>query len=162
MAALIASGRVGPTGSGLGGTICALAIGFTCAPLRLDFIGALLAAAKGIWLGSLVGAVILGGLFFRAIVSTDTVAPATTCTRQQRRQLFTACFFIGPFAESATGYGVGQVAIASMIRSTGAKPMHAVLLGLFSQTLVPWGAMAIGTIVGAELSGVPARISRCR
>jgi len=157
VAAIIASGRVGPVGSGLGGTICALAIGLTCAPLRLDFVGALLAAAKGIWLGSLVGAVILGGLFFRAIVSTGTVAPATTCAKRRRRQLFTACFLIGPFAESATGYGVGQVAIASMIRSTGAKAMHAMLLGLFSQTLVPWGAMAIGTTVGAELSGVPAR-----
>jgi len=81
VAALIASGRAGPIGSGVGGTICALAIGLTCAPLRLDFIGALLAAANGIWLGSLVGAVILGGLFFRTIVSTGTAAAAACVSR---------------------------------------------------------------------------------
>jgi lactate permease len=36
----------------------------------------------------------------------------------------------------------------------GLKPMDAVVLGLFSQTMVPWGALAIPTIVGAGLSGL--------
>jgi lactate permease len=72
----------------------------------------------------------------------------------RRAELYAACFLFGPFAEAATGFGVGQVAIAPVLKRVGLAPIDAVLLGLFSQILVPWGALANGTIVGAQLSGL--------
>jgi lactate permease len=154
VAVLVASGRAGSIGAGLGGTLCALAVALAAAPVRFGPLDAALAVAKGIWLAWLVAAVILGGLFFREIVSAAAAKTGPPRTHQQRRRLFTACFFVGPFAEAATGFGVGQVAIVSMIQNTGISAIQLVLFALFSQILVPWGAMANGTMVGAALSGV--------
>jgi lactate permease len=154
VAVLVASGRAGSIGAGLGGTLCGLVVALAAAPVHFDPRDAALAVAKGIWLAWLVGAVILGGLFFREIVSASAAETGSPRAHQQRRRLFTACFFVGPFAEAATGFGVGQVAIVSMIQNTGISAIQLVLFALFSQILVPWGAMANGTMVGAALSGV--------
>jgi lactate permease len=100
--------------------------------------------------------VILGGLFFREIISgaTDTIEQEPVPAELRRRQLYTTCFFIGPFAEAATGFGVGQVTIAPILKRIEVAPINGVIFGLFSQMLVPWGALANGTIVGAQLSGL--------
>jgi lactate permease len=103
-----------------------------------------------------VGSVILAGLIFRELVSAtpaeDAAAPIPSALR--RAELYAACFLFGPFAEAATGFGVGQVAIAPVLKRIRLAPIDAVLLGLFSQIMVPWGALANGTIVGAQLSGL--------
>src|SRR5262249_36813503 len=57
--------------------------------------------------------------------------------------------------EATTGFGVGQVAAVSILRRIELAPLYIVSLALFSQILVPWGAMANGTIVGAALAGLP-------
>jgi lactate permease len=46
------------------------------------------------------------------------------------------------------------VTIAPILKSISLAPVYAVLLGLFSQVMVPWGALANGTIVGAQLAGL--------
>jgi lactate permease len=155
VAALVASGRVSSIGAGLGGTLCAIVVALAGAPVPFGPADAVLAIARGIWLGFLVGAVILGGLFFREIVSAPAADAAQPDAAQRRRRLFAACFLVGPFAEAATGFGVGRVAIVAMLQNLGLGTLHIVLFALFSQTLVPWGAMATGTMVGAALSGVP-------
>lgn len=155
VAALVMSGRVGSIGAGLGGTLCALLVASGFAPLPFGWSDAALAVVKGVWLTFLVGAVILAGLFFREIVSAQTSDESKPNAGQRRKRLFAACFLIGPFAEAATGFGVGQVAIVALVRNSGLSAVHIVLFALFSQTLVPWGAMANGTMIGAALSGVP-------
>lgn len=150
---LIGSGR-GTLGAGACGAALALAVALAAAPLPFGVAEAALAVARGAWLAWLVALVILGGLFFREAVASGSVAAAGT----RRGRLFTACFLAGPFTECATGFGVGQVATAGAMQALGVAPGHALVLGLFSQTLVPWGALAIGTVVGAELSGVPAAL----
>jgi len=64
---------------------------------------------------------------------------------------------MGPFAEPVTGFGVGQVTTVASIRGLGIAPFYTVVLRLFSQTLVPWGAMANGAMLGAELAGLSPR-----
>jgi lactate permease len=159
VAVLIGAGRSSAT-AGFWGLVLAIAVALAAAPGRFGPLEAAQSAASGAWLALLVGAVILGGLFFRDIVAGHDPAgePPPVPAALRRRQLYLTCFLIGPFAESATGFGVGQVAIAPALRSLGLTPLHAVLLGLFSQMLVPWGALANGTIVGAELSGLPAAV----
>lgn len=156
VAALIATGRVSSTAVGFFGLVASLIIALMSPPQPFGGGDAVGAIARGIWLALLVGAVILGGLFFREVVSehdvTDHAAPVAP--ERRRRQLYTTCFLVGPFAEGATGFGVGQVTIAPMLNGIGLAPLHAILFGLFSQMMVSWGAMANGTMVGSQLSGI--------
>jgi lactate permease len=156
VATLIASGRASSMMAGCVGFATSVAVSLVVAPTRFESPEAIAAVARGGWLALLVGAVILGGLFFREVVSGDTPEddPRQVPAARRRQQLYTTCFLVGPFAEAATGFGVGQVAIAPTLKRIGLAPIHAVLLGLFSQTMVSWGAMANGTIVGSQLSGI--------
>lgn len=135
----------------------AVLVGLVAAPDPFGPRTAIRGMAQGAWLATLVAAVILGGLFFREILSSAAVTDheVTVSANMRRRQLYTACFLVGPFAEAATGYGVGQVAVASGLKRIGLSPANAVVLGLLSQMMVPWGASAICTTVGAELAGLP-------
>jgi lactate permease len=154
VAALIVSGRTSSAQAGLCGFAIAILVALTSAPNQFTASKAVLATARGVWLALLVGAVILSGLFFREIVSgaTDTAERAPIPIALRRRQLYTACFLVGPFAEAATGFGVGQVTIAPILKRVEITPTNGVLFGLFSQMMVPWGALANGTIVGAQLA----------
>ena len=52
-----------------------------------------------------------------------------------------------------TGFGVGYIIALAALRRLGLGGLPALLLGLYSQSLVPWGALATGTTVGATLAG---------
>lgn len=156
VAVLVASRRTSSGNASLCGLISAVVIGLTAAPSAFGPSQAILAVAQGAWLALLVGSVILAGLVFRELSSATAAEdePAPIAVAQRREELYAACFVVGPFAEAATGFGVGQVAIAPILKRLGVTPIDAVLFGLFSQALVPWGALANGTILGAQLSGL--------
>jgi lactate permease len=156
VAGLIISGRASSAQAGCCGLAVTILVALTSAPNHFTAANAILATASGAWLAVLVGAVILGGLFFREIISgaTDTIEQEPVPAELRRQQLYTTCFFIGPFAEAATGFGVGQVTIAPILKRIEVAPINGVIFGLFSQMMVPWGALANGTIVGAQLSGL--------
>lgn len=101
-----------------------------------------------------MGAVILSGLFFREVVVGGRPPPADTTINGRRAKLFGTCFLVGPFAEAATGFGVGQVTTVAGLAALRLQPREVVVFGLLSQAMVPWGALANGTIVGAQLAGV--------
>ena len=70
------------------------------------------------------------------------------------RRLWSVCFLLAPFAEAVTGFGVGYIIALAALRRLGLGGLPALLLGLYSQSLVPWGALATGTTVGATLAGL--------
>jgi lactate permease len=65
-------------------------------------------------------------------------------------------FGVSVFFESATGFGVGIVVSAPLFLALGLDPRRSGLLALLGQCAVPWGALSIGTVLGAQLTGVPA------
>jgi lactate permease len=156
VAIIVASGRASSVAAGFFGLVAAIAVALATATNPFGPLEAILAVAGGGWLALLVGSVILGGLFFREIISGEAVMgePVLIHPTRRRQQLYAACFLVGPFAEAATGFGVGQVTIAPILQSIRLAPIYAVLLGLFSQVMVPWGALANGTIVGSQLAGL--------
>lgn len=157
--ALLATGRASSAVAGLCAAAAAAAVALLAAPHPTPPAAVLLAAAKGLWLAAFVGAVILAGLFFRRVAAPAGATPAAgdgaAGAPSRRASAFAACFLLGPFAEAATGFGVGQVAAVAALSALGLAPIHVALLALFSQTLVPWGAMANGTVVGAEFARMP-------
>jgi lactate permease len=57
-----------------------------------------------------------------------------------------------PFFESVTGFGVAVVISAPMLLAAGFSPLKAAALSSWGQCAVPWGALGIGTVIGADLS----------
>jgi len=118
------------------------------------------ALARGAWIGATIAPYILGGLLFWQLASRPAPAasgeappagapPGGQAALAQRRLLFFACFLVGPFAEAATGFGVGMVGTIALLRGLRIAPRHLMVFGLLSQTMIPWGAMSSGTLLAA-------------
>lgn len=63
-------------------------------------------------------------------------------------------FGVTPFMESVTGFGLGVAITAPLLISMGLPPVKAVITGLLGVLLSPWGSLAPGLLVSAELGGV--------
>ena len=121
------------------------------------FGGAQLALAleRGAWIGATIAPYILGGLLFWQAAAHGASAPADggaaspADARDRRRLLFFACFLVGPYAEAATGFGVGMLGTVALLRGQRIAPRHLMVFALLSQTLIPWGAMSSGTLLAS-------------
>lgn len=120
-------------------------------------------ATIGTWLAARVVVVILAGLFFarclQAWPGASSVAsePSHALSRSASldpRTLWISCFALGPFVEAVTGFGVGYLILLIHLQRLGLSGLPLLVLGLYSQTLVPWGALAVGTELGARLAGI--------
>lgn len=154
---LLASGRVGALAAGAAGLAATVAAALA---LRggAGFAGFVVEQTLvGSWLSWQVVSIIAGGVFFyRCVVArapshaAEPVAPA----EPEHRRLYFVCFMLGPFAEAVTGFGVGYIIALAAVRRLGIGGVPALLFGLYSQSMVPWGALAAGTTIGALLSGL--------
>lgn len=59
-----------------------------------------------------------------------------------------------PFFESVTGFGVAVVISAPILLAAGFSPLKAAVLASWGQYAVPWGALGVGTLIGADLAGM--------
>jgi len=155
---LLASGRASALVAGLAGLAATLA---ASAALVLSVDGPMAVAMlfrrevpAGLWLSWHVIAIVVSGVFFYRATQTRLVASTEHTQEATPRRLFSVCFLLAPFAESVTGFGVGYIIALAALRRLGIGGLPALLLGLYSQSLVPWGALAIGTTVGATLAGL--------
>jgi len=149
---LLGSGRFSALIAGLCGLLSTLGVAVFGAAVPIQDL--LVQMGAGLWLAWLVISIIVSGMFFHRCVqlhrgSDDRPLEAATPAR-----LWTVCFLVAPFAESVTGFGVGYIVALGALGRLGIAGLPALLLGLFSQSLVPWGALGIGTTVGASLSGL--------
>ncbi|MDP1837521.1 MAG: L-lactate permease [Reyranella sp.] len=159
--ALLASGRVSALVAGLAGLAATLAASATLVMGSADVGGADAVAAlvrrevpAGLWLSWHVIAIVVAGVFFHRANQARATAGSEGTIEATPRRLFSVCFLLAPFAESVTGFGVGYIIALAALRRLGIGGLPALLLGLYSQSLVPWGALAIGTTVGATLAGL--------
>ncbi|SKA31648.1 lactate permease [Enhydrobacter aerosaccus] len=145
---LLASGRASALTAGIVGLAATIAVAGAAPSLLAREIPA------GLWLSGQVIAIIATGIFFHHCLQARGEAAATAATEATPRRLWALCFLIAPFTESVTGFGVGYMIALAALRRFGLPGLPTLLLGLYSQTLVPWGALAIGTTVGAALAGL--------
>ncbi|MFO1087905.1 MAG: L-lactate permease [Reyranellaceae bacterium] len=155
---LLASGRASALVAGLAGLSATLAASATLltGAERGGEIGALFVreTSAGLWLSWQVIAIIASGMFFhRCLQARGGAANGVTLPANPRR-LWSVCFLLAPFAEAVTGFGVGYIIALAALRRLGLGGLPALVLGLYSQSLVPWGALATGTTVGATLAGL--------
>lgn len=160
----IASGRANTTVAAALGLLAALPVTLFTAPAPFLLPQLVVALERGLWIGWIITPYILGGLLFwqmaaQSRVPADAQGDLAHAPRldpiARRRLLFFACFLIGPFAESATGFGVGMLGTVMLIRPLGLKPREIMVFALLSQTLIPWGAMGSGTLLASAYARVP-------
>ncbi|WP_166396745.1 L-lactate permease [Rubrobacter marinus] len=102
--------------------------------------------------------VLLGGLFLYNILERGGAVAAVSGylgKLEPEREGLALVVVIGaaPFFESVTGFGVAVVISAPILLAAGFSPLKAAVLSSWGQCAVPWGALGIGTVIGADLSG---------
>jgi len=155
--AMMVSGKAGTLAASILGTVVAVLVALFDAPVVFTLRDACIAIARGTWIGWVIVPYILGGLLFWqiAIRPSRAAMPVETYiedARARRRLLFTACFLIGPFAESATRFGVGIIGTMVLVRRLNVQPIYLLTFALLSQTMILWGGMGSGAIIGAAFA----------
>lgn len=82
------------------------------------------------------------------------VAPSADTGADRTIMLLLLVYGMTPFMESVTGFGLGVVITAPLLIRLGLTPARAVVTGLLGLVTVPWGSLAPGTLVAAQLGGV--------
>jgi len=158
MLVLLGCGLTSVLGAGCAGLLIALSeahLGYF--PQTLGVTSALVEITKGTWVAWQSASVVAAGFFFYSSVRSARQVTEQNGTDRgfSHRRLWLICFLVGPIAESATGVGVGAIIALPAILKLGLNGTPAVILSLYSQMLVPWGALGVGTVVGAALAHVP-------
>ena len=162
LALAVLSGRCSPMVASFLGLATAIPVAFATAPVPFGFAPLAGALARGAWIGATIAPYIVGGLLFWQLASrpgsrsSETLRPLDVDLRARRRRLFFACFLVGPFAESATGFGVGMLGTIALLRPMRLPPAQLMVFALLSQTYIPWGAMGSGTMLAAAYAKMPA------
>lgn len=146
---LLASGRVAPLAAALAASLLALPVAHALAPLPLALPDLLDAVGAGAFVALPALPVILAGLFLAGAGRGEAAGGRGYAA------LSAGCLWLGPFMETATGFGVGYVVAVSAALRAGASGAPALALAAFSQSFVPWGALGIGTMISADLAGLP-------
>lgn len=169
----IASGRLNTTQAAALALLITLPIAALSGPSPMGLSALWLSLARGGWIGLTITPYILGGLLFWQVAESSATkvpraagsngannasgaAAAPPSPLAIRRQVFFACFLVGPFAESATGFGVGMLGTVALLRGLGISARHQMVLALLSQTMIPWGAMGSGTLLAAAYARIAA------
>ncbi|MFI9617190.1 L-lactate permease [Streptomyces sp. NPDC052023] len=104
--------------------------------------------------GILFGGILLSELMSRTGAQSRLGSRLGGACSTRSRAVMLIVFGVTPFAESLTGFGIGVVVAIPLLRQLGLTPAKAAVVGLLGLVTVPWGSLAPGTLVSAELGGV--------
>jgi lactate permease len=112
----------------------------------------------GFWTSAQVLYLLFGGLLLYNLLSAggavDEVSRFLGRLEPDRVSLAAVVVVgVAPFFESVTGFGVAVVISAPILLAAGFTPLRAAVLATWGQCAVPWGALGVGTVIGAHLAG---------
>ncbi|HLG66026.1 MAG TPA: L-lactate permease [Ktedonosporobacter sp.] len=118
-----------------------------------------LAAARGAGTSLTVLYVLFPALLLYQIQNiTDSITVlaqgVTRLCPDRDTQILLLVLGLAPFIEAVSGFGVGTVVVIPMLMALGLDTLQAATLGLLGQLAVPWGGLAVGITLGAELTGL--------
>ncbi len=102
----------------------------------------------------LLGGVVLSEFLSESWVQRQLAGWVQQCCADSGRAVLLIVLGITPFAESVTGFGIGVVVAVPLLRHIGLPATKSAVLGLLGLVIVPWGALAPGTLIAAQLGGV--------
>ncbi|UOY92197.1 L-lactate permease [Ectobacillus sp. JY-23] len=129
------------------------------APFALPASTILHMTAKGALICLIVGYVLFFGMFlFHLMNEAGAIASIASfishATSNRVAQTLLLCFGLCPLIESVSGFGIGFMVVAPIFLALGFPPMQAALLSFIGLLASAWGALATGTIIGSELTGL--------
>jgi lactate permease len=135
------------------------ALGGALAWPTLDASGLPAAFVEGLGTSGTVLYVLFGGLLLFNVLSAGGAIERVSRFLgglEPEREALAVGVVVGaaPFFESVTGFGVAVVISAPILLAAGFSPLRAAVLASWGQCAVPWGALAVGTVIGADLSGM--------
>ena len=116
------------------------------------------AALEGVGTSARVLYVLFGGLLLFNLLSAGGAVGRVSRflgRLEPEKEALALVVVIGaaPFFESVTGFGVAVVISAPVLLAAGFSPLKAAVLASWGQCAVPWGALGVGTVIGADLAG---------
>nr|MCU0493500.1 L-lactate permease [Chloroflexaceae bacterium] len=145
--------------AGLATLATAAIVALLAPPFRLEPGAIWMAAAQGAATALTVLLVLFPGLLLYHLLKTsgaiDVLAGAVArLSPRQPVQVLLLVMGLAPFVESVSGFGVTTVIVVPLLIALGIAPFTAAVLGTLSLMAVPWGALAVGTTLGAQLTGL--------
>ena len=127
----------------------------------------LVAVTEGLATSLLVLTVLLPGLLlFRFQEASGGMDILARCIRRlghdRDRAVLLLVLGLAPFVEAISGFGVAIVVVVPIFRALGLSAWQAARLGALGQVAIPWGALAVGTLLGAELTSLDAGLLGAR
>ena len=146
--------------AGFAGLLLTVSIVLFRSDFQLPLAQAMGALGEGLFNTWNVAFVLLGGVLFYRVLNAggalEVIADAVIrWIPDAVHRLFAIVFGVSVFFESVIGFGVGILVAAPLFIALGYQPAQAAVIALLGQCAVPWGALAIGTVIGSDLSGVP-------
>lgn len=140
-----------------------LVLVFVFPPFRLKGEEALIATWHGFLIAFIVAYVLFFGiLLFNLLNSVGAIEAIASsiaeATDDRILQVLILVTGLSPLIESTSGFGVAVMMVTPIFIALGYPVFKAILLGLISLMAIPWGAMATGTVIGAELGGVDLQV----
>ncbi len=146
--------------AGIVSCVIAMAAATISPSFHLDASTLYQASVKGFLLSGAVGYVLLFGIFLFHLMNEagsirHIASYVSRATDDPVRQVLMLVVAFSPLVESSSGFGIAIIVVAPLLVALGFQRYQAALLALLSLHCVPWGALATGTVIGANLAAVP-------
>jgi len=77
-----------------------------------------------------------------------------TSTDDRIYQVLLLALGLSPLIEAVSGFGLAVIVIAPILIALGFTTIQSSLIALISLCIIPWGTLAMGTIIGASLGNI--------
>ncbi|OXS73795.1 hypothetical protein B1B04_11850 [Lysinibacillus sp. KCTC 33748] len=116
--------------------------------------------AKSFLTTSLVAYILFFGIllfhFMEQAGAIEKIASSiSTSTNDRIYQVLILALGLSPLIESISGFGLAVIVIAPILIALGFHPIQSALIALISLCIIPWGTLAMGTIIGSTLADIP-------
>lgn len=98
--------------------------------------------------------ILLFHLMDKAGAINGIASSITKATDDKIYQILILALGLSPLVEAVSGFGLAVIVIAPLLIALGFSPIKSSLIALISLCIIPWGTLAMGTIIGATLGNI--------
>ncbi|SUM58366.1 L-lactate permease lctP-like protein [Staphylococcus microti] len=145
--------------SGVIAFISTVIIVFIKGPYQISYAPVMEATISAVLISSIAAYVIFFGiLLFHLMNESENIKAIShqikNLTDDKALQVIILVMGISPLIESTSGFGTAFLVVTPIFIALGIDNYKAACIGILSLIAVPWGALATGTVIGAQLVNI--------